>query len=78
MQRVPAKARAVFFYFDLLNSAGNLDFGSVIQITGFRTLEPDVFSVFLGHVTPSNLTANHSLKMVGQRPSLQIDQDCPS
>jgi hypothetical protein len=47
--RVLAFAHAIFFEFDFGGSAGDLDFGSVIQVIALGALEPGHFAVFFCH-----------------------------
>jgi hypothetical protein len=49
MDRVLAQAFAVLLEFDLGRSAGDLDFGAVVQVTGFGALKPRHFSILFCH-----------------------------
>jgi hypothetical protein len=48
-----SEARAELLEFDLLHAAGYLDFGPIIQVTGFGALKPDHFATFLCHYSTS-------------------------
>jgi hypothetical protein len=49
MHRVLSLTIAILLKLDLGGAAGDLDFGSVIQVVALRTLEPRHFSVFFCH-----------------------------
>jgi hypothetical protein len=49
MHRMPAQARAVLLYLNLLRATGDLDLRSVVQVTGFGALQPHHFSAFFCH-----------------------------
>src|SRR5437868_4226697 len=49
MQRMPSLARAELLVLDLLDAAGDLDFGTVVQIAALGALHPDHFTTFFGH-----------------------------
>ena len=50
MQGMLAQARRVLFHFDLLHTADDFDFGAVVEIASFSTLEPDHFAIIFCHV----------------------------
>jgi hypothetical protein len=53
MQRMPPEPGAELLEFNLLHAAGYLDFGPIIQVTGFGALKPDHFATFLCHYSTS-------------------------
>jgi hypothetical protein len=49
MHRMLAQALAILLEFDLWGTAGYLDLGSVVQVTGFRALKPSHFAILFCH-----------------------------
>jgi hypothetical protein len=49
VDRVLAQTLAVFFQLDFRRSAGDLDLGAIVQVTGFGALKPRHFAVFFCH-----------------------------
>ena len=49
MHRVLPLTRTVLLELDLGRAAGDLDFGTVIQVVALRTLEPRHFSILFCH-----------------------------
>ncbi len=49
MHRMPTKPRAVLLPLNLRRAADDLQFRTVIEVTGLGALEPDHLSIFLRH-----------------------------
>src|SRR4051794_7837314 len=62
MQRVLAQTLAELLDLDLLRSAGHLDLGAVVQVTGLGALKPDVFAGFLSHCSLQLRVSSYELR----------------
>jgi hypothetical protein len=49
MHGVATQPRGVFLPFDLGHSADHFQFRTIVEVAGFRALQPDHFTVFFSH-----------------------------